>query len=152
VEIRLPFLDYRLIDLMARVPAKWKILGLNEKHILKEVFRGTVPEEIRTRQKQPYRAPIAPTLLGSQSSGLVQEMLSPRALAATGLFDAAKVERLLNKMRTVASPGEIDSMALAGVLSAQIIHRQFVTGFRARSLPRVTPKLFVDRRACPRPA
>ncbi|MHC4521194.1 MAG: asparagine synthase-related protein, partial [Planctomycetota bacterium] len=146
VEIRLPFLDYRLIDLMARVPSKWKILGMNEKHILKKVFGSTVPDDIRTRRKQPYRAPIAPTLLGGQPRGLTLEMLSPKAIATAGLFDAAKVERLVRKMQTVEHAGEIDNMALAGVLSAQMIHQQFVTDFAARSFPEVTAKLFVDRR------
>lgn len=146
VEIRLPFLDYRLIDLMARVPSKWKILGMNEKHILKKVFRSTIPEEIRTRRKQPYRAPIAPTLLGPKTRDLTLEMLSPKAIATAGLFDAAKVERLVRKMQTVEHPGEIDNMALAGVLSSQMIHRQFVTDFATGSMPEVTPRLLVDRR------
>ena len=40
IEIRLPFLDTRIVDFMARVPSKWKLLGLNEKHILKKSFEG----------------------------------------------------------------------------------------------------------------
>ena len=147
VEIRLPFLDYRLIDLMARVPSKWKILGLNEKHLLKKVLRSTVPDEIRTRQKQPYRAPIAPTLLGDGAGDLALEMLSPRAVARAGLFDSAKVERLVKKMQRLDHPGEMDNMALAGVLSTQMLHQRFVTAFPA-SLPEVRPRLIVDKRGC----
>jgi asparagine synthase (glutamine-hydrolysing) len=147
VEIRLPFLDYRLIDLMARVPSKWKILGLNEKHLLKKVLRSHVPEEIRTRRKQPYRAPIAPTLLGDGTSDLALELLSPRAVARAGLFDSAKVERLVKKMQRLDHPGETDNMALAGVLSTQILHQRFVTDFPA-SVPEVKPRLLVDKRRC----
>jgi len=36
VEIRPPYLDHRIVDLMSAVPPIWKILGLDEKHILKK--------------------------------------------------------------------------------------------------------------------
>ena len=36
----------------------WKILGLDEKHILKKAFRDVLPASITRRTKHPYRAPI----------------------------------------------------------------------------------------------
>lgn len=39
VEIRVPYLDHRLIEFMSTVPAKYKMYGLNEKFILKKVFK-----------------------------------------------------------------------------------------------------------------
>ena len=38
VEIRPPYLDFRIIDFMSHVSPRWKILGLDEKHILKKTF------------------------------------------------------------------------------------------------------------------
>ncbi|MGQ9847563.1 MAG: asparagine synthase (glutamine-hydrolyzing), partial [Bacteroidales bacterium] len=58
VEIRVPYLDHRLIDFMATVPSAYKIFGLNEKYILKKVFKDYLPKEILYRAKNPYRAPI----------------------------------------------------------------------------------------------
>jgi asparagine synthase (glutamine-hydrolysing) len=58
LEIRLPYLDWRIMEYMAKVPSKWKVLGLNEKHLLKKVFAGTLPEKILNRSKHPYRAPV----------------------------------------------------------------------------------------------
>ncbi len=146
VEIRLPFLDYRVIEFMSRVPSRWKILGLNEKHILKKALAPSLPIEIWTRRKQPYRAPIVDCLLSGSGSDYTREMLGRRAIDAAGLFDAAKVERLLNKMQTVDSPSEVDSMALAGVLSTQIVHRQFIEQFSAESVSPVRMPLTFDRR------
>ena len=54
-------------------------------------------------------------------------------------------ERLVRKMQTVGQPGEIDNMALAGVLSTQILHQRFVQD-SPPSLPAVKPRLLVDRR------
>jgi asparagine synthase (glutamine-hydrolysing) len=79
-------------------------------------------------------------------------VLSPRAIASAGLFDADKVDRLLKKMRTVSDPGEVDSMALAGILSSQIIHQQFVEEFCTQAIPLAQLDIVVDRRSGVRPA
>lgn len=146
VEIRLPFLDYRVIDFAARIPSKWKILGLDEKHILKRAFRSVLPPEITGRCKQPYRAPIVGCLLSGPSRRLTLEMLAPGTVRKAGLFDDAKVTRLTAKLQTAAMTGEVDSMALVAVLSSQIIHQQFVENFPRCSHSDLTLDLVIDKR------
>ena len=147
VEIRLPYLDFRVIDFMGRVPARWKIMGLNEKHILKKSFEGILPREITSRPKHPYRAPIKQSLLNEKTAAYTREALSETSLKRTGLFDVGKVTRLLKKLEAASSPSEVDSMALVGVLSSQIIYRQFVADFPGRQIDSVSPDLIVDRRS-----
>jgi asparagine synthase (glutamine-hydrolysing) len=147
VEIRLPFLDFRVIDFMARIPSKWKILGLNEKHILKKSFEKILPKEITSRPKNPYRAPIKQSLLNAGTAEFTKEALSARSLRETGLFDAGKVAKLLQKALMVDELSEIDSMALVGVLSSQIVYRKFIQDFPARPANSVSPALIVDKRS-----
>jgi len=147
VEIRLPFLDPRVIDFMARVPAKWKILGLKEKYILKKSFEEILPKEITSRPKNPYRAPIKQSLLNEKTAVYTKEVLSEESLKKPGLFDAGKVRKLLRKVHATESPSEIDSMALVGILSSQLIHRKFVQDFPASPDDPVSPALIVDRRS-----
>ena len=147
VEIRLPFLDPHVMDFMARVPAKWKILGLNEKHILKRSFERILPKEVTGRPKNPYRAPIKQSLLNEKTAEDTKEVLSEKSLKETGLFDAGKVKKLLRKVEKIESPSEIDSMALVGVLSSQLIHRKFIQDFQARPDNAVSLDLIVDRRS-----
>ena len=147
VEIRLSFLDYRVIDLAARIPSKWKILGLDEKHILKRVFRSILPPEIAGRRKQPYRAPIVDCLLTGPGRQITLEMLEPGAVRKAGLFDDAKVSRLTKKLQATSTPGEVDSMALAAILSSQIIHQQFVEDFPACCGSDLQPDLVIDKRS-----
>jgi asparagine synthase (glutamine-hydrolysing) len=146
VEIRLPFLDYRIIEFMAKVPSRWKVLGLSEKHILKRALAPVVPERVCRRHKQPYRAPIVSGLLGDGNRDRMMEMLSRKAIESAGLFDADRVEKLLNKAQAASSLREIDSMALAGILSSQIIQRQFVEDFSIESIPVVRPDVVIDKR------
>jgi asparagine synthase (glutamine-hydrolysing) len=147
VEIRLPFLDFRVIDFMARIPSKWKILGLNEKHILKKSFEKILPKEITSRPKNPYRAPIKQSLLNAATAEYTKESLSDKSLNEAGLFDAGKVAKLLRKAQKVEDLSEIDSMALVGVLSSQIIYRKFIQDFPTRPGNTVSPALIVDRRS-----
>jgi asparagine synthase (glutamine-hydrolysing) len=132
LEIRLPFLDYRVIDFAARLPPHWKINGLNEKYILKKSFVGLIPDTVRTRPKQPYRAPIQEVFFGPGPTDYVDAMLSEESLKKTALFDPQKVTRLLNKYRSGGHGSEVQNMAVVGILSAQLVHHQFIEKFPSK--------------------
>lgn len=51
VEIRMPYLDYRLVEFMGRVPIGLKIGGLQEKYLLKKAVRKDVPSAIWEKPK-----------------------------------------------------------------------------------------------------
>ena len=145
VEIRLPYLDYRIIEFMGRIPPKLKIRGLKEKDLLKKVFKGVLPEVILNRPKHPYRAPIQQSLLKGSGDGSA-DSLSPESFGAAGLFDGKKVEKLLGKLRKTNHATEVEGMALAGILSTQMIYQQFGTSFACNLPHEVAPTVFVDRR------
>jgi asparagine synthase (glutamine-hydrolysing) len=145
LEIRLPYLDPNVMAFMGRVPSKWKIFGLNEKYVLKKSFRGIVPDSIAFRPKHPYRAPINESLLKGVSSDYTREMLSDRCLKEAGLFDKDRVGKLLKLLNRPGSGSEVNNMALVGILSAQLAHKQFVSEFP--SMPDYTgsPDVVFDR-------
>ncbi len=145
VEIRLPFLDYRIVEFMGRVPSKWKIWGLGEKYLLKMVLKDVLPPEIVRRPKHPYRAPIRQSLLGC-GNGDLEDLLSERTVREACLFDFRKVDVLHRKLRNSSQASEVDSMALAGILSAHLVHEMFVSHFRDRRPFLFSPKIMVDRR------
>ncbi len=49
VEARVPFLDYRLVELVLGLPDTFKLKGATTKVVLREAMRGVLPEPIRTR-------------------------------------------------------------------------------------------------------
>jgi asparagine synthase (glutamine-hydrolysing) len=67
----------------------------------------------------------------------VEDLLSEKGLKETGLFDPVQVNKLRDKIRDSGMATEIDNMALAGILSTQLIHHQFVSGNRYK--PEVKP-------------
>jgi len=129
VETRPPYLDHRIIEFMARVPAVWKILGLNEKHILKKVFKDILPKNIIDRPKNPYRAPIQQSLLTAHNSEFVESMICEAEIQKAGYFNPKKVTSLTAKLYGQKNVNEVEGMALAGILSTQIIDHQYIRNF-----------------------
>lgn len=129
VEMRLPYLDFRVIELMGKVNSELKMNGLNEKHLLKQIFKNRLPESIVNRWKNPYRAPITKAILKSNRN-LVKEYCSEESLRNSGLFDTVRVVRLINKLEKSSNASEVDDMALVGIISTQIIYKTFIESFQ----------------------
>jgi asparagine synthase (glutamine-hydrolysing) len=131
VEGRFPFLDHRVVEFCNQLPPHFKLRGLDEKHLLKRAVRDLLPEAIWRRPKRPYRAPIHRSFFpNGQPLDWVGEVLSPAQLQAAGCFEPQAVGGLLKKLDRLGSLSETDDMALAGLLSTQLVYRQFVADYR----------------------
>lgn len=129
IETRFPFLDHRLVEHAARVPADIKLRGLREKHLLREAMRGTIPERIAERPKQPYRAPEA-NAFTAKAPDYVKAAFEKTALEETGVFDVEKSTRLFKKSRLSNFTGFRDNAAFVGILSTQLWSQHFARQFR----------------------
>ncbi len=139
VEGRYPFLDHRVVEFAARVPPRYRLNGLKEKFILKKAAKGLLPDELITRAKQPYRAPISSCFFGDGAPDYVDELLSEEAIRKSGTFDPGKVSRLVDKCRKQQAnlTSERENMAVVGILSTQLLDHQFIQNSPAeRSVPR----------------
>ena len=126
VEGRYPFLDYRIIEFCGKLPDNFKLNCLNEKFLLKKISSGKIPPSITNRSKQPYRAPIASIFFNAGSPAYISEMLSEDCLKSFGLFNSQKVKLLMNKMLLQKNTSEVDQMAVAGILSSQLLYKMFI--------------------------
>lgn len=126
VEARYPFLDHRVIELCMKLRPEYKLNGLNEKYLLKTMMKNRVPNEIIARQKQPYRAPIASSLLSDSTHHYLNDMLSKEKINSIGLFDYEKAKSLFEKIKYTNRISEIDNMALTAILSTQVLYSCFV--------------------------
>ncbi len=94
LEVRAPFLDYTLVEFLARVPARLKLRGLERKVILKRAMAGRLPPGIASRAKKGFGIPTAKWFKRELREALLDE-LSPERLRRQGLFEPATVERLV---------------------------------------------------------
>jgi len=148
VEGRFPYLDHNVVELANSLPDRLKLQGLNEKLVLKHVARGLMPDEIRSRSKQPYRAPDALAFIDGTRRDWVEEALAEPALARVGVFNPRAVSALWAKCKSRGGRGQFsntDNMALVGVLSTQLLDREVL----GASPPRVASSVgtVVDRLA-----
>jgi asparagine synthase (glutamine-hydrolysing) len=134
VEGRFPFLDYRVVEFCNRLPGKYKLRGLHEKWLLRQVGRKLLPPEIWARRKRPYRAPIHRSFFDTPAGAAdyVQETLSEQAIQEAGLFNPQSIAQLIRKAASGVQLSEVDDMAVAAVLSTQLVYQQFVKNFRSR--------------------
>ncbi len=137
IEGRFPFLDVNVGSYASRMPARQKILGLDEKHLLKRAFADLIPAEIRNRPKQPYRAPDASSFFAQGSPDWLDDVTSESAVSRTGLFRPAVVARLLQKARRNRGRGlsNTDNMRLVAVVSTQLLSSQVSRTDRPSSAP-----------------
>ena len=94
IECRVPFLDHRLVETAARVPARFKLPGGRLKHLLREVLAGTVPEDVLRRRKRGFGAPVG-EWFKTELRPLRQELLRPSVIESRGLLSADTVARIV---------------------------------------------------------
>lgn len=129
VEGRFPFLDPMVINNANERHDSDKLKGMNEKHILKQMARGLIPDIVLNRKKQPYMAPDGQCFVGDRCPEYVNDVLSPESLKNFGYFDPKKVQILRKKFDKGIAKGFSDNMTFIGILSTQLLHNTFVDNF-----------------------
>ena len=99
---------------------------LTEKYLLRRCAERLVPQSVRGRPKQPYRAPEGKSFLNGTPPGYVRELLAPDRVRQDGLFHPGAVQKLLEKSLRGQAIGIKDNMAIVGILSTQLVVSQFV--------------------------
>ncbi|HSN22439.1 MAG TPA: asparagine synthase (glutamine-hydrolyzing), partial [Usitatibacter sp.] len=100
IEGRFPYLDHRVIEFANALPPEMKLRGLTEKFLLKEATRDLIPESVRARPKQPYRAPDSRSFFrDGKPVDYVAQLFSPKRIEAAGYFNPVATSRLFEKCR-----------------------------------------------------
>jgi asparagine synthase (glutamine-hydrolysing) len=149
VEGRFPFLDHRVVEFCNNLPPYLKLRGLNEKYLLKRAVQDLLPPSTWQRPKQPYRAPIHRSFFpDGRPLPWVRDLLSPESITAAGYFNPEAVALFQKKVEHSAALGETDEMAVAGILSTQLVHDLFVANYRRPSPLADSENLKIVRRGC----
>jgi asparagine synthase (glutamine-hydrolysing) len=131
VEARYPFLDDDGISFCAGIDPNYKLRGMTDKWLLRQVAARTLPPAIANRPKTMFRADRAPTFLSPTRPAWVDQLLSPESLAATGYFDPSLVARA-RRMRTLLPMITVKQVGLdagvSGVVATQLWHHIYCGG------------------------
>jgi asparagine synthase (glutamine-hydrolysing) len=95
LEVRVPFLDHRFVELVTGIPETLKLKGFTTKYLWKKAIRGRIPDEIGKRGKKGFGIPIAKWLCG-ELRDLMLELISEKRLKKQGIFNLSTVKRLVS--------------------------------------------------------
>jgi asparagine synthase (glutamine-hydrolysing) len=94
LEVRSPFLDYRMAEFAFRVPGSLKLRPGETKWIFKRAVAPLLGDELTYRRKQMFTVPIG-EWMRQALAGFCREMLLDGRLADRGIVAIAAVESLL---------------------------------------------------------
>jgi len=92
LEVRAPLLDYRVVELAARLPAALKLHGMTTKYILKRAMEPWLPPGIARRPKKGFGIPVADWLRGPLRV-LMLDLLAEQRLRRLGYLDPRAVQQ-----------------------------------------------------------
>src|SRR5262249_17528868 len=95
LEARSPFLDHEVMELAARLPARFKLRGRTSKFLLKRAFADLLPVENVRRPKMGFGIPVGQWFRGPLR-GLVRDTVLSREAAGRGYFRPQEVQRLVD--------------------------------------------------------
>jgi len=96
LEVRVPFLDHHVVELVAAMPIWAKLTPFRQKAVLRDAFGGLLPVRTLRKRKQGFHLPVSAWLRGSGEASLRDLLLSPRA-RGRGLFEANTVATLVEE-------------------------------------------------------
>jgi asparagine synthase (glutamine-hydrolysing) len=95
LEARSPFLDHQVIEFCAALPSAVKTDGRARKIVLREAFRGLLPDLILERPKQGFSIPLRTWLRGPLAT-LARELLVDHPRGVREFFDVAVIRRMFD--------------------------------------------------------
>jgi asparagine synthase (glutamine-hydrolysing) len=93
LEVRGPFLDYRIMELAAAIPHRWKIVQGNTKVLLKETFARDLPPEVLEPRKRGFSIPLE-RWFRNELRGVLEDSLNDRLLEQSGFLNMSEWREL----------------------------------------------------------
>ncbi|MCC5946432.1 MAG: asparagine synthase (glutamine-hydrolyzing) [Bernardetiaceae bacterium] len=93
LEVRVPFLDHRLVEFAFSISSDFKINKKIKKRILQDAFRPILPEKLYNRAKHGFDVPL---LKGFQTvlKPLLDKYFDADSIEAQGIFEVEAVQKL----------------------------------------------------------
>lgn len=93
LEVRVPLLDHKLVEFVARLPSRFKIKNGEGKHIFKRAMQSRLPNEVLYRPKMGFGVPMRQWVVGELRDITHDYLLNPSRLS--GLLDPKLLRRMV---------------------------------------------------------
>lgn len=108
LEVRVPFLDYEVVNYLFSLPSHFKIDKNLRKKVLQDAFRDTLPPELYNRPKKGFEVPLLKWFRKEMKSLITEDLLSEKRINEQGLFNYNEIEKLKQQLFS-ANPGDVQA-------------------------------------------
>jgi len=96
LEVRVPFIDHKLMEFCATIPPEIRMKGFKKKYLLKKAVSNLLPEEVINHRKQGFVGPTS-IWIKTDLKPYILELLSEKNLDMHGFINPKTVKRLLDE-------------------------------------------------------
>jgi asparagine synthase (glutamine-hydrolysing) len=96
LEVRTPYLDYRLVEFSVNLPMRFKINNGTQKYLMKKLLERYIPHDLVYRTKWGFPAPVGDWLY-KDLRYMIDRWLSKEKILSTGVLDESMVRKLLKE-------------------------------------------------------
>jgi asparagine synthase (glutamine-hydrolysing) len=99
LEVRVPYLDYRVVEFAQALPFDYKLKSGNSKRILKDTFADLLSAETVHAPKKGFNFPLA-TWMRDHFDSYFEQQMTRESVRANGLFNWDYIQTLRHQHRT----------------------------------------------------
>lgn len=112
LEVRVPFLDYRIVEFAFSLPVSSKINGNIKKKIVQEAFKEILPKELFNRPKKGFEVPLLQWFKTDLKDKILNDWLSDNYIKQQGIFNLETIQQLKIQMLS-NNPGDVHAQIWA---------------------------------------
>jgi len=98
LEVRVPFLDYQVVNFLFSLPDDYKINSSIRKRILQDAFKDILPPKLYNRPKKGFEVPLLKWFRKEMKSWIVDDLLSEKNITDQGIFNYREIEKLKRQL------------------------------------------------------
>jgi asparagine synthase (glutamine-hydrolysing) len=98
LEVRVPFLDYEVVNFIFSLPSDFKINSNLRKRILQDAYKDILPTQLYNRPKKGFEVPLLKWFQREMKSLIMDDLLSEKFITEQNIFNYPEIEKLKRKL------------------------------------------------------
>ena len=98
LEVRVPFLDHRIVEFGLGLPEAYKINNKSQKIILRELLKELLPNNLHKRPKHGFEIPMLNWLRKDLKPLITEDLLSDSFIRKQGIFNEVIIRKMKKKL------------------------------------------------------
>ena len=123
LEVRVPFLDFEVVNFLFSLPDDYKINGDMRKRVLQDTFKDVLPLKLYKRPKKGFEVPMLKWLRNELKSMINDDLLSQKNIEDQGIFFYPEVDRMKKQLYS-SNPGDVHAR-IWGLVVFQYWYKKF---------------------------